>query len=101
VVVATVIVPPYCGVPRLSHQLPVLVVVAGAVTAEEVGVAAAVNVVTTVDVVETAPVVVVEATAVVAVVEEVDELQDASSIVMTSMKDASNQIILLFINCSF
>jgi enterochelin esterase-like enzyme len=94
-------VPPYCGVPRLSHQLPVLVVVAGAVTAEDVVVAAAVDVVTTVDVVATAVVVVVEAAAVVEVVEEVDELQDATNIVITRTKVAINQIILLFINCSF
>ena len=64
-------------------------------------VATAVDVVTAADVVTTAPVVVVEATAVVVVVEEVDELQDASSIVITRRKDASNQIVLLFINCSF
>jgi hypothetical protein len=89
-----VIVPPYWGVPSLSHQLPVLVVVA--VT---VGVKVGFGVV--VGVKEGVGIVVVEVTLVVVFVVgvdvELDLAQDASSIAATIKRLEHNQIILFFI----
>ena len=65
-------VPPYCGAPRVSHQLPVLLVVA----VTEIG---AVVVEVVVDTIAVLDVVVVELLVVVAVV-VVDEPQDANTI---------------------
>ena len=88
--VRIVIEPPYCGVPRLSHQLPVEVVVTAVVVdcavvlvvfTIEVGV---VLVVVTIEVVD------VDVDAVV------DELQDANNIVVTIKKLKTNQITLFF-----
>jgi len=82
--------PPYCGVPRLSHQLPVEVVVTAVVVscdvvlvvlAIDVGV---VLVVLTIEVVDAGVDVVV------------DELQDANNIVVTINKLKPNQITLFF-----
>jgi hypothetical protein len=86
-----VIVPPYCGVPRLSHQFPVPVVVTAAVV--EVG-AVAVVVATAAVVVVTAAFDVVVVAAAVAVVD--DEPQDASIIVAGIKIHKSNQINLFF-----
>lgn len=85
-----VIVPPYCGVPRLSHQFPVVVVVT-----------AAVAVVVVVFVFTTAAVVVVMAALDVVVVAAAvvvvdDELQDASIIVAGIKIHKANQINLFF-----
>jgi hypothetical protein len=91
-------VPPYCGVPRVSHQFPVLVVDAVTVT-EVVEVAVevvvgpdevvAVVVVTVVDVVD----------ATVAVVVVVDELQDAK-IMEATMRRVINPQTAPFFTCS-
>jgi len=91
-----VIVPPYCGVPRLSHQLPVEVVVTVDVAGVEVVVDTGI-VATDVEVVvvgvTTVDVVVV---VVVAFVVVVAELHDASKIAATNIKDKPNQINLRF-----
>jgi hypothetical protein len=79
------IVPPYVGLPRLSHQFPVTVVV----------VAVVVGGVVVVDVVVVD--VVVGGVVVVDVV--VDVAQDASNIAATSKKLKPNQINLFFIFC--
>ena len=87
--------PPYCGTPRLSHQFPVLVVVAVTVVAADV-----VDVV--VDVI--AAVVVVVATGgvvVVVVVVVVDDLQDAKISDSTIRKVSNPQKALFFIYTSF
>lgn len=88
-----VIVPPYCGVPSLSHQLPALVVVA--VT---VGVKVGCGVV--VGVKEGVGIVAVEVTLVVVfdVGADVvlDVAQDASNIAATIKKLEPSQIILFF-----
>ena len=82
--------PPYCGVPRLSHQLPVEVVVTAVVVD-----CAAELVVLTIDVDVVLGVVTIEVVdAGVDVV--VDELQDANNIVVTIIKLKPNQITLLF-----
>jgi hypothetical protein len=90
--IAAVIVPPYCGVPRLSHQFPVEVVVAAVVTTadEVVDVGAVVELV----VVTTADVVVVVVLVVLVVLAEP---QDASTIDATMRKLSAIQIILFFI----
>jgi hypothetical protein len=82
-------VPPYCGVPRLSHQFPVLVVVA-----ETSAVVVVLNGVdTVVGVVVTIVVGVVVDTGVV-----VDELQDAKTNDITTMRLVNTvQIVLFFI----
>jgi hypothetical protein len=85
-------VPPYCGVPRLSHHFPVAVVVTAVVTAEvdvvDVGIIA-------VDVVD---VVVVGITFVVDVVSVVlDDLQDANTIDITMRHVSTIQINPFFI----
>jgi len=90
---ARVNVPPYCGIPRLSHQLPVDVVVAAVVTAAVdvvvVGIIAVVDVV----VVAIAAVVVV----VIGVLVVVDELQDANTSDATMRKVSAIQITPFFI----
>jgi len=86
-----VIVFPYCGVPRLSHQLPVEVVV----TAVVVDCAAELVVVPTI-VVDAVLVVVTIEVVDVGVEVVVDELQDANNIVVTIIKLKPNQITLLF-----
>jgi hypothetical protein len=97
VVVATDSVPPYWGVPALSHQFPVLEVVA--VTAAVVDV-----VLMAVDVVEMTVVVVVVVVVkgcVVVDVVVVDELQEAKITDATMRKLANIQIIPLFTYFSF
>jgi hypothetical protein len=81
------IVPPYCGVPRLSHQFPAAAVVVGVVV-----VTGAVVVVGAVVLV----VVVVLVVLVVVVVDAVDVEQDASNIAATRRKLKLNQINLFF-----
>ena len=82
--------PPYCGVPRLSHQLPVEVVVTAVVVD-----CAAELVVLTIDVDVVLGVVTIEVVD-VGVEVVVDELQDANNIVVTIIKLKPNQITLLF-----
>jgi hypothetical protein len=81
-------VPPYCGVPRLSHQLPVAVVVVVAVVE-----------------VVTFEVVVVVVVFVVVVDAEVDDVvfvvQDANKSDATRTKVSVIQVIPLFIQTSF
>ena len=84
------IVFPYCGVPRLSHQLPVEVVVTAVVVD-----CAAELVVLTIDVDVVLGVVTIEVVD-VGVEVVVDELQDANNIVVTIIKLKPNQITLLF-----
>jgi hypothetical protein len=86
----TVIVPPYCGFPRLSHQFPVALVVVTEVAVAEVVV---------VDMTALVVVVVIGIVVVVVVVAFVvvdDLLQDASSIAATNTKDKLTQINLCF-----
>jgi hypothetical protein len=89
-----VIVPPYCGVPRLFHQFPAAVVAAVVVCTdvEVVGVIAEIAVVLICVVVELA----------VEVVVDVDvELQDASTIAVTVKRLTANQMNLFFIFSPF
>ena len=95
----TIKVPPYCGVPRLSHQFPVLEVVT--VTAAEVvtvgaGVVVAIEFVVVADVVVTVEdrVVAVDVTGVV------EELQDARMSDITKMPDSINQTLPFSIKSS-
>ena len=93
----TVKVPPYCGVPSLSHQFPVPVVVVVTVDTDVVDVV--VDVADAVDVVEITTgveevVVVFEAVVVV------DELQDTKIIDATSKSVTNPQMIPFFINAS-
>jgi len=95
--IAAVITPPYLGVPKLSHQFPVEVVVA--VTA------AVVDVLVWSDVVVTLVVVAVVALAVVDMVVDdvvvvVDELQDANTNESTMRLVNATQIIPFFIATS-
>ena len=83
-----VIVPPYCGVPSLSHQFPVVVIVV--VVAALVGVVAG----AVVGVVAGAVVGVVVGAVVGVVVDVVDVAQDASSIPAIIKKLNPNQTIL-------
>jgi hypothetical protein len=83
-----VIVPPYCGVPRLSHQFPVAVVVVVVVVD-----GAAVLVV----VVDVSMDVVVDVDVDVGVDVVLDVAQDASNIAATIKKLKPNQINLFFI----
>ena len=78
-----VIVPPYCGVPSESHQLPAAVVVVAVVVVT----GAVVFVV----------VVVVVVAVVVVVMDEVFVPQDASNMAATSKKLKPNQINLFFV----
>jgi hypothetical protein len=89
-------VPPYCGVPRLSHQFPVLVVVAETVVAVDVvdiGADVEVVVVIAVDVVA----VLVEVVGVTVVDVVVELLHDASNNDITRRKDNDAKIIPFFI----
>ena len=87
----TVIVPPYCGIPRLSHQFPVALVVVTDVAVAEVVVGDITALVVVVVVMTIVVVVVVVAFVVV------DALpQDASRIAATNTKDKLTQIILCF-----
>ena len=82
-----VIVPPRCGVPRLSHQLPVVVVVVvvvGGVLLDVVVVVVDVDVVVIVFVVDDVG------------ADVVDVAQDVSNIAATSKKLKPNQINLFF-----
>ena len=83
--------PPYCGVPRLSHQWPAVVVVA-----ETVG---AVDVLVEVTVVDSVVVIGIEVVDVICwvVVVVVDELQDAKMSEVTMRQVSAIQIIPLFI----
>jgi hypothetical protein len=95
----TVKVPPYCGVPRLSHQFPVLEVVT--VTAAEVVTVEAGAVVTIEFVVVDAAVVTVEDGVVAVDVRGVvEELQDARTRDIIRMPDSINQTLLFFIKSS-
>jgi hypothetical protein len=87
---AIVIVPPYCGVPRLSHQCPVPVVVTEAVAVVDVVVVAVGFVVVVVVFTGLAVVVVVVTFGVV-----VDLLQDAS-INAAGIKKLNTSITILF-----
>jgi hypothetical protein len=87
----TVIVPPYCGFPRLSHQFPVALVVVTEVAVAEVVVVDMTALVVVVVVIGIVVVVVVVAFVVVD-----DLLQDASSIAATNTKDKLTQINLCF-----
>ena len=87
--------PPYWGVPRLSHQFPVEVVV-GAVEALDV-VSVIVTVAVAVVVVEVAAVVVTDGVEVVVALVMVDEEQDAITIDVTMRKDRAIQMVPLFI----
>jgi hypothetical protein len=86
-----VIVPPYCGVPRLSHQLPLVAVVVFTGVVVDVDTAAVV-VVVVVCVVVVALVVVCVVAAVV-----VEELQDAKTKDVAIRKVSNIQIAPLFI----
>jgi molybdenum cofactor biosynthesis enzyme len=91
-------VPPYCGVPRLSHQFPVEVVVTAVVTT-----AVDVVVVGTTVAVDVTVVTVVAMDAVVAVVVGmlvVDELHDAKTSDITIRQVSPIQINLFFIQTS-
>jgi hypothetical protein len=92
-----VIVPPYCGVPRLSHQFPVLVVVALTVTAVVVVDITGVEVVAEVTGVDV--VVIADVIDVVVDVEEdvVDVAQDANTRDTTMRQVNTIQIALFFI----
>ena len=85
--VRIVIVPPYCGVPIESHQFPAALVVVGVVVATAVVVGVVVTVV---------EVLAVDDVVVVGVDVVVDELQDASNIVVTSKTLKPNQINFVF-----
>lgn len=83
--------PPYCGVPRLSHQLPVAVLVVAVVMGDVV------VIVTVEDVV----ILVVDVVVIVFVIDDVvvdvvDALQDVRSIATISKKLKPNQINLFF-----
>jgi hypothetical protein len=82
-----VIVPPYCGVPRLSHQFPVTEVVVGVVV-----IGLVVVVVVVILVVDVVILVVVVAV----VLEVVFVVQEASSIAATNKMLKPNQINLFF-----
>jgi len=90
-------VPPYCGVPRLSHQFPVEVV-------EAVVVTVALDVVEVEAIVEVLVVVITEfVVVVVGIVVElvvVDEEQDANTIDVAKAKLSATQIIPFFIYTS-
>jgi len=92
VVIEVTNVPPYCGVPRLSHQFPVVVVVTVVVTAADVVVEVitlAVGVDAVVDVLDIG---------VVVVVDVVDDFtHDAKINDVTMRQVSSTQIIPLFI----
>jgi hypothetical protein len=86
-------VPPYTGVPRLSHQCPVEVVLTVVVRAVDVVVVEEIDDVDVVVVAIPAVVVVV----VIGVLVVVFELQEANTIEITMRKAKTNQSVLLFI----
>ena len=92
--VAMVSVPPYFGVPRLSHQFPVEAVVVVTVEAVEV---VDVGIIT----VEVEVVVAMVDVTVVGVLVVVDEEQDASTSDITMRQVSTIQIILLFMLSPF
>jgi hypothetical protein len=99
VLIRRVIVPPYCGVPRLSHQFPVTAVVVAVVV---VGVVVLVVVVVVVLVVVLVVVVVVVLVVDVGIeVDVVVLLHEAKTIDVTTRKVSNPQIIPLFIQISF
>jgi hypothetical protein len=85
--------PPYCGVPRLSHQFPVVTVVV--VLVVETGVVVVVVVVVFV------VVVVLPGEVDIDVVGVVVSLQDAKTIDITMRQVSAIQIVPLFIHTSF
>jgi hypothetical protein len=87
-----VIVPPYWGIPSLSHQFPAATEVDVVVGADDVVIGVTVLVVVVVD---------VEAVVVVDVEIVVEEVQDASNIEATSKKIKLSQINLFFISSPF
>jgi hypothetical protein len=87
-------VPPYCGVPRVSHQFPVLVVVTTTVVFEVVFVTA--DVVTDVGTVVAVVVVTTELVVVVAIFVVALLTQDAKSNDATRRKDKDTKINPLF-----
>lgn len=89
--------PPYLGVPILSHQFPVLVVEAVTVVAVAV---VDVGMVEVVAVVVVATVVVEAVVVALVVVAVVDELQDAKAIDATRRKLNSAQMIPFFMHTS-
>jgi hypothetical protein len=93
-----VIVPPYWGVPRVSHHFPVVVVVAVMVVAVDV-VDVVVDIMAVVVVVVVTVGVVVVAVVVVAVV--FDELHDARTSESTRRKVMITQTALFFISLLF
>ena len=94
-------VPPYSGVPRLSHQFPVAVVVAVEVTAAEV-VDEGITIVEVVEVDDGVEItVVVVDVAVVEVGVVVDEVQDARTSEPTMRKVSDARRRLFFIQTSF
>jgi hypothetical protein len=94
-------VPPYSGVPRLSHQFPVAVVVAVEVTAAEV-VDEGITIVEVVEVDDGVEItVVVVDVVVVEVGVVVDEVQDAKTMDAVRRKVSDARISPLFIQTSF
>jgi hypothetical protein len=95
----TIKVPPYCGMPRLSHQFPVLDVVT--VTAAEV-VTVAIGVVVVIEfvVVDDGVVAVEDGLVVVDIRGVVEELQDARTKDITRIPVKITQILPLFIRSS-
>ena len=98
VVIEVTNVPPYCGVPRLSHQCPVGVVVTVVVPTADV----VVDVVTVVTVADVEVVVDVLDIGLVVVVDVVDDFtHDAKINDVTMRQVSSTQIIPLFITPPF
>ena len=95
----TIKVPPYCGVPRVSHQFPVLDVVT-VTAAEVVPVAAAVVVLIELVVVDDGVVAVEDGVVAVDVTGVVEELQDAITRDIIKMPDSINQTLPFFIKSS-
>jgi len=92
VLIRSVIVPPYCGVPRVSHQFPVAAVVVAVVV---------VGVVIWVVVVVVVVLVVVVVVCVGVEVDVVVLLHDAKTIDVTMRQVSNPQIIPFFIQISF
>jgi hypothetical protein len=89
VAIRKIIVPPYCGIPRLSHQFPVTAVVVGVVVVTIAAVVVEVAVLVVV-------VVVVLVVAEIDVVDVFNVEQDDNSIAATRKKIKPNQINLFF-----
>jgi hypothetical protein len=90
-------VPPYWGVPRLSHQFPVEVAVVAVVIGELDVVVVIATVVVVVVIVEVATVVVVDAAEFVVALVVVDEEQDPITSDITMRRHKAIQIVPLFI----